>query len=105
MLTIFEYLRKRAFESVVAGVQDAVQAIEPNPPKGSSSPSSTELKSTSSENSPLRISDVEPVAAEFDPQKFLSGPVSNSVPHAGPDTPTVPPPRRRGRPRRQDRQP
>ena len=49
MLTIFEYLRKRAFESVVASVQDAVAAIEQQPPKGSTSPSTT-LGKVSTEN-------------------------------------------------------
>ena len=88
MLTIFEYLRKLARESVLSGVQDAVEYLGG---KAGSSPRTAE------EHSPPTTSDSPPPAApRFNAQNYLAGPKSDQNSH--PDD--LPPPRRRGRPPR-----
>jgi len=85
VFTIFEYLRKRARESVLSGVQEAVEYLDgkssaaartgptPPPTTGNTPPAETPL---------------------FNPQNYLAGPAApqNGQPEA------LPPPRRRGRP-------
>ena len=86
MLTIFEYLRKRARESVLSGVQDAVEYLDGK--SGSS-------QQTVVEHGPTATSDATPPAVpRFNPQNYLAGPGpgQNGQPEA------LPPPRRRGRP-------
>jgi hypothetical protein len=89
VLTIFEYLRKRARESVMAGVQDAVEYLDGK---------STDVASTASpEKTATTISTATPEPQPFDAQKYLAIP----GPTNGATTPALPPPRRRGRPRKQ----
>lgn len=94
MLTLFEYLRKRACESIVAGVQDAVESLDrpsqvhttdisrPDPPR-------VESKSTNEPN----VTPRESLATEFDPEKFLTGPAK-----AREGSRELPPPRRQTNP-------
>lgn len=86
MLTIFEYLRKLARESVLSGVQDAVEYLGGK--SSSDSPNVVDRFPTSdSEAAP-------PTAQRFDARNYLAGhgPAQND--QAG----GLPPPRRRGRP-------
>jgi hypothetical protein len=88
VLTIFEYLRKLARESVMSGVQDAVEYLGG---KAGSSQRTADNHSitTGSEAAP-------PDAPRFNAQNYLAGPGPD--PNRQPDD--LPPPRRRGRPPR-----
>lgn len=94
MLTIFEYLRKRAQDSVLAGVQDAVEFLDGksvlagNKPE----PAARAIPAQPATN----VSSEHPGAAPFDAQKYLAGP----GPAKDAADETLPPPRRRGRPRK-----
>ena len=85
MLTIFEYLRKLARESVLSGVQDAVEYL------GGKTGGS---QRTVEDHSPTNSDAVPPVPPRFNPQNYLAGP--GPAPNGPPDD--LPPPRRRGRP-------
>lgn len=88
MLTIFEYLRKLARESVLSGVQDAVEYLggkagSTQRTVGDQSPT------TNAESAP-------PAPPRFNAQNYLAGP--GPAPNGQPED--LPPPRRRGRPPR-----
>ena len=86
VLTIFEYLRKRARESVLSGVQDAVEYLDGK--------SGSSLRTVVDHSPTVNSGTTPPAAPRFDAQNFLAGPSSeqNGQPEA------LPPPRRRGRP-------
>ena len=95
MLTLFEYLRKRACESIVAGVQDAVESLDRRSQVQTTDISRPELprvesKSSSQPNAAPR----EHTATEFDPEKFLTGPATTRE-----GSRELPPPRRQQPPR------
>ena len=78
MLTLFEYLRKRAYEAVMCGINDAIETVEAE----DSDRSDAEIK-----HSPTGLGSIRRFGAEQSPPSH-SG-------NAGADTP---PPRKRGRP-------
>lgn len=86
VLTIFEYLRKRARESVLAGVQEAVEYLDG---KSNSAP-----RTVADHSKPTNADTTPPAAPPFNAQNYLAGPgpFLNGQPEA------LPPPRRRGRP-------
>jgi hypothetical protein len=88
VLTIFEYLRKLARESVLSGVQDAVEYLG-GKAGGSQRTVEDQSPSTNSETAP-------PAPPRFNAQNYLAGP--RPAPNGQPDD--LPPPRRRGRPPR-----
>lgn len=86
VLTIFEYLRKLARESVLSGVQDAVEYLGGK--SSSDSPNVVDRSTTTdSEAAP-------PSAQQSSAGNYLAGhgPAQNDQPDG------LPPPRRRGRP-------
>lgn len=89
MLTIFEYLRKLARESVLSGVQDAVEYLGG---KSSTAEQTVVDHSTTSESD----KPAPPTAPRLNAQNYLAG--HGPSPNGQPDD--VPPPRRRGRPPR-----
>lgn len=74
MLTFFDYLRRRSYESIVAGVHEALESLERD----------EHAEATSTEKSP-QLSARAPIVSTTEPK------------HREPDD-TTPPPRRRGRP-------
>lgn len=106
VLTIFEYLRRRASESILEGVQDAVAALEKgvpqsqvNPSRGTGTPAGTGLPGPSHKPGEPPSADATPATNGSNFQGLLAGlaPAENS------QKPGLPPPRRRGRPRNEER--
>lgn len=92
VLTIFEYLRKRAQDSVLAGVQDAIAQLDGK----SGLAGKLETAPRAAQQHPATtISTENSAPAPVDPQKYLAGPGPESEAADG----ALPPPRRRGRPR------
>ena len=87
MLTFFEYLRRRAFESIVEGAEEAVDFLE----------AKTERRSSNAEKA------LSQTLMKFDSEREQEGsPPSFAGDVDEPLTegdPSLPPPRRRGRPR------
>lgn len=81
MLTFFDYLRQRAFESVLAGAQEALDVLEKQQDRGKRS-AEPKLSGPSEES---------PAEGSTKARKPASGPSTEG------DDP-LPPPRRRGRP-------
>jgi hypothetical protein len=86
VLTIFEYLRKLARESVLSGVQDAVEYLGGKP--------SSDSRNVADRSQPTEPEATPPVGPRFNAQNYLKGP--GPAPSDQPDG--LPPPRRRGRP-------
>lgn len=84
MLTFFEYLRQRAYRSILAGAEDALEELEGNSPDD-------ERKSAD------RLLEKFRDGAERNPPIF--GAASEDSPE-GEEKTTLPPPRKRGRPRK-----
>ena len=87
MLTFFEYLRQRSYESIVAGVQDALDSLE----KENYGANLSQPLRQGGQAAPLDL-----LRQTARPQQSGSRELANS--DAGADAPTRP--RRRGRPRK-----
>ena len=85
MLTFFDYLRRRAFESIVAGVHDALSSLENEEIPSDLAVATNALEKNKSRNSESNASDADKLAK---PPLEASQKSSESLP----------PPRRRGRP-------
>ena len=90
MLTFFEYLRKRAFESIVVGVQNALECLEKEPFNTQSSTPANQPGQVASLNLELPATE-----KENGGEKQLATGLTGADP--------LPPPRRRGRPPKSDR--
>ncbi len=90
MLTFFDYLRPRAFESVLSGAQEALEVLENSPDRNE--PSSGKPRG---QESTLGFQPTKP-DKQADSSTKSEGPASDS------EDP-LPPPRRRGRPPRKSR--
>ena len=90
MLTFFEYLRQRAFESIVVGVQEALDSLEREPFKG-------QLNATV--NPPGHAAPLNLQGQATGSQE--AGETQLALVSTAPDS--LPPPRRRGRPPKSDR--
>ena len=86
MLTFFDYLRQRAYESVLAGAQEALEFLE-------SQKNRREPKSEPKLPAPRLESGAEPPANQVE-----NSPAQKNVPEDEDDL--LPPPRRRGKPGR-----
>lgn len=94
MLTIFEYLRKRACESIVSGVQDALESLERNGYTGDQVTGSTaEASSRPGADASELEHRPDPNSASED-TRLLEGKAASE---------DLPPPRRRGRPPKKKR--
>ena len=93
MLTFFEYLRQRAYQSILAGAQEALHNLDGNgaqmPPAPSQQQETAPLKELKGPQAASSLPSLDP--QEFDPDAYLNHP-SGLAPHQ------IPPPRRRGRP-------
>lgn len=89
MLTFFDYLRQRAYESIVAGVEDALGSLE-------SESYTTQLNQAVSEPHITETPNLEPQPATPREQKSDEGQLA--APAA--ESTELPRPRRRGRPRK-----
>ena len=89
MLTFFEYLRQRAFESVVNGVQDALDSLENEPYSSQLSATANQPNRRAPANLPGQVTENEDAGEK---QFSLVSTQSDALP----------PPRRRGRPRKSD---
>ena len=85
MLTLFEYLRKRAYEAVMCGINDAIEAVEAE---------ERERSDAENKHSATGLGSIRRFGAEESPSSH-SG-------NAGADTP---PPRKRGRPSKGEKGP
>ncbi len=85
MLTFFDYLRRRAFESIVAGVHDALGSLENEALPSDLAVATDAFGKNKSRNSGPNASDADKSA---EPRLEASSGSSESLP----------PPRRRGRP-------
>ncbi len=95
VLTIFEYLRKRASDSVLAGVQDAIEFLNGKPAAAARPAADAPAKGVEQ-----RKEESAPQSSPFDAQNYLAGPGPANDAAAE----NLPPPRRRGRPPRTERQ-
>ena len=89
MLTFFEYLRQRAFESIVGGVQDAIHSLEKEP-------YSSQLSATANQPSRTAPANLQGQVTT----KEDGGEKQLTFANTGADA--LPPPRHRGRPRKSD---
>ena len=89
MLTFFEYLRQRAFQSIVVGVQDALDSLEKEPYKSQLNATANQPGRAASPNLQGQVTKSEEAG-----EKQLT------LVSTGPDS--LPPPRRRGRPPKSD---
>ena len=87
MLTFFEYLRRRACQSVVEGVQDALSSID----------------SQEFDDAVIKSNESIDVAEEYDDESGVPAFPANQ--RASTQSEQLPPPRRRGRPKKKKPQP
>ncbi len=92
MLTFFEYLKQRAYESILEGAQEAFDYLEA---KNCSSSSTADVTLTKT----LEAMDSQP---GLEKQQNVNNP-SHVKPDASGSEQPLPPPRRRGRPPKNDR--
>ena len=85
MLTFFDYLRQRAFESVLAGAQEALELLECQKNRNGSKTQESKLPT------PARASQAGPPAKHAEDKSLQEDPAVE-------DDKPLPAPRRRGRP-------
>ena len=90
MLTFFDYLRQRAFESVLSGAQEALEVLENSPNRNE--PTSGKSKG---KGSTLGFQPAKPDIKADNSNKSDGSPSDSEDP--------LPPPRRRGRPSRKSK--